>query len=187
MKTMGEYKQETLPTRRQAIFGLGLTCSGLALGTRIAFAADDLGISHDCAAIHQEVIFKASATRLYDALTDAKQFSKVIQQSAAAKSGASLGDRPAEISQEAGGPVTLFGGYVTGCQIELVPNHRIVQAWRAGSWNPGTYSIARFELTEQGPQTKLVFDHTGFPPDQAQHLAIGWKINYWEPLAKYLA
>jgi hypothetical protein len=62
-----------------------------------------------------------------------------------------------------------------------------VQAWRVVDWNPGVYSIAKFELTEQGPGTRIVFDHTGFPEGLAQHLASGWTSNYWEPLAKYLS
>ena len=94
--------------------------------------------------------------------------------------------KPAQISAEAGGAFSLFGGYVSGRQVELLANERIVQAWRAGSWGPGIFSIARFGLTERGGGTKLVFDHTGFPEGQAQHLAEGWKVNYWEPLEKYL-
>ncbi len=102
------------------------------------------------------------------------------------KSGMAPGAKPTEISQEAGGAVTLFGGYITGRQIELVPNERIVQAWRAASWDPGVYSIAKFELTEQGTGTKILFDHVGFPVGRAQHLASGWQSNYWEPLEKFL-
>ena len=86
-----------------------------------------------------------------------------------------------------GGAFSLFGGYVTGRQLELMPDERIVQAWRAGSWGPGLYSIARFELKEEGSGTKIIFDHRGFPDGTAQHLAEGWHGNYWEPLAKYLA
>jgi activator of HSP90 ATPase len=71
--------------------------------------------------------------------------------------------------------------------VELVPNERLVQAWRVANWNPGVYSIAKFALAEQGTATKLIFDHTGFPDGQGQHLAEGWKTNYWEPLTKYLA
>lgn len=182
---MSEDKRDSSPTRRQMIVGAVVGCSALAVGSRLAFADED-GISHNCAAIHQEVVFKASPKRVYEALMDAKQFSKVIELSAAAKSGA-LGDKPVEMGGEAGGAITLFGGYVTGRQIELVPDQRIVQVWRAGSWDPGMYSIARFEFSPQAAGTKLMFDHTGFPIDQAQHLAIGWRINYWEPLAKYLA
>jgi activator of HSP90 ATPase len=187
---MGEINYRALldvaPTRRQLIVGAAVVCGAIAVGQVPAWASDDLGISHTCAAIHQEVVFKANAKRVYDALIDAKQFDKVIQLSAAVKSGAKLGDKPTEISRDAGGAFTLYGGYITGRQIELAPNQRIVQAWRTGGWDPGVYSIARFELTGQGSDTKLVFDHTGFPESLAEHLATGWKINYWEPLAKYL-
>ena len=133
-----------------------------------------------------EVIFNASPSKVYDALTDAKQFNKVVQLSAAMKT-MGLSAKPAEVSREAGGAFAAFGGYVTGRQIELVPGLRIVQAWRAGSWAPGAYSIARFELSAQGSGTKLVFDHTGFPQGAADHLLEGWKDNYWEPLGKFLA
>jgi activator of HSP90 ATPase len=67
-----------------------------------------------------------------------------------------------------------------------VPNQRIVQAWRVNNWPAGLYSIARFELIEQGSGAKIVFDHTGFPKGDADHLAEGWKGNYWEPLKKFL-
>jgi uncharacterized protein YndB with AHSA1/START domain len=133
-----------------------------------------------------EPFFKASRKRVFQALTDAKQFDKVIQLGAAIKT-MSLGNKPTEISRDAGGTFTLFGGYVTGRHIELLPDERIVQAWRAGSWDPGVYSIAHFELTEQDSGTKLVFNHTGFPKGRGEHLATGWKINYWEPLEKFLA
>jgi activator of HSP90 ATPase len=124
--------------------------------------------------------------RVFQALTDAKQFDKVIQLGATIKT-MSLGNKPTEISRDAGGTFTLFGGYVTGRHIELLPDERIVQAWHAGSWEPGVYSIAQFELTEQGSGTKLVFNHRGFPKGLGEHLATGWKINYWEPLEKFLA
>jgi uncharacterized protein YndB with AHSA1/START domain len=146
---------------------------------------DDGGISHSADAIHQEVAFAASPQRVYDALTDALQFSKVVQLSAAAQTN-SIPNKPAEISREPGGAFSAFGGYISGRQIELVPGRRVVQAWRTAAWEPGAYSIARFELSAQGSGTKLVFDHTGFPRGQADHLAAGWKGNYWEPLTKFL-
>jgi uncharacterized protein YndB with AHSA1/START domain len=73
--------------------------------------------------------------------------------------------------------------------VELVPNERIVQAWRVSDWNPGVYSIAKFELKEEVAGTRIVFDHTGFPngaAGAAETLASGWKEHYWEPLEKYL-
>src|SRR5215467_13376635 len=174
-------------TRRQVLIG-GVGVFGcLAFGSAeaIAGAVDD--ISSTCEVIHQEVVFKAPRKRVYEALTDAKQFNKVVLLSTAVQSGMVPRDKPAEVSPEAGGAFSAFGGHIAGRHVELVPSERIVQAWRAASWGPGQYSIARFELVEQGSGTKLVFDHTGFPQGQGAHLAEGWRINYWEPLEKYFA
>ena len=164
---------------------MGMAIGGVALGSRRSWAAEE-EVSHTAEAIHQEPVFKASRKRVYEALTDAKQFEKVVQLSAAMKSGMPPGVKPAEISREAGGAFALFGAYIFGRQLELVPNERIVEAWRVGSWDAGIYSIARFELVEQGAGTKIVFDHTGFPKGDGEHLAEGWKINYWEPMQKFL-
>ena len=194
-RTMGEKmtrdrtNQEALadePTRRQAIIRVAMAFGGLAIGSTKAEAGTEDEVSHTAESIHQEPFFKATRKRVYEALTDAKQFDKVIQLSAAMKT-MSLGNKPTEISREAGGAFALFGGYVTGRHIELLPDERIVQAWRAGSWEPGIYSIAAFGLTEQGSGTRIIFDHKGFPKGLGEHLAEGWRINYWEPLEKFLA
>jgi activator of HSP90 ATPase len=173
------------PTRRQVIVGGAIAFAGLALGSTEAWAGAE-EISRTAEAIHQEAMFKASRKRVYEALTDAKQFDKVIQLSGVLQA-MHLPDKPAEISGEVGGAFTLFGGYITGRHVELVANERIVQAWRTGGWPPGVYSIAKFELVEQGSGTKIVFDHTGFPKGEAEVLASGWKAHYWEPIEKLLA
>jgi activator of HSP90 ATPase len=174
------------PTRRQAIVGVAMAFGGLALTSTKAWAGAKEEISRTAESIHQETNFKASRKRVYEALTDAKQFDKIIQLSGVMQS-MRLGDKPAEISREVGGAFTLFGGYITGRHVELVPDHRIVQAWRTGGWAPGVYSIAKFDLVEQGSGTKIVFDHTGFPKGEAEVLASGWKAHYWGPLDKLLA
>ena len=184
-KQEGESPAITTQTasRRQMLAGAAGLFGCVTLGFAEAWAsADDA-----CEVIHQEVMFKASRKRVYEALTDAKQFNKVVMLSEAMQSGMAPAGKPAEVSPAAGGAFSAFGGYITGRQVELVPNERVVQAWRAASWGPGQYSIARFELVEQGSGTKLVFDHAGFPPDQKAHLAGGWKANYWEPMEKYFA
>lgn len=174
-------------SRRQLLIGATVAFSGLTVFPIRALARAEEGISHTAESIHQEPIFKANPRRVYAALTDAKQFDRVTQLGAAMQSGMALGSKPTQISREAGGPFTLFGGHIVGRHIELVPSERIVQAWRVADWHPGVYSIVKFELTEQGSGTKLVFDHTGFPEGKGEHLAEGWKANYWEPLGKYLS
>jgi activator of HSP90 ATPase len=178
----------SVPTtgRRQWILGGAVAAGGLVTGSARARAVVDDDVSHTAEAIHQEVVFKASAKRIYDALTDAQQFQKVELLSGA-MSGPDLAAKPAKISTEPGGSFSLFADYITGRQIELLPDQRIVQAWRVGSWKPGIYSLAHFELTGEGATTKLFFDHTGFPAGTGEHLASGWKEHYWEPLQKFLS
>ena len=173
------------PTRRQMLVG-ATALTGLSIGSLSALARTEEGVSRAAESIHQEPIFRASPKRVYEALTDEKRFEKVTQLSAAMQSGMALGNKPTQIGREAGGPFTLFGGHIVGRHIELVPNERIVQAWRVVDWDPGIYSIVKFQLAEQGSGTKVIFDHAGFPQGKGQHLADGWKANYWEPLEKYL-
>jgi activator of HSP90 ATPase len=121
--------------------------------------------------IHEELEFPVAQHRVYEALLDSKQFS-------------AFSGLPAEINRAAGGAFSLFDGQITGRNVELLPDRRIVQAWRAASWPEGIYSIARFELQAQGAGTRMVFDHTGFPPRLRDHLASGWQEHYFGPLKK---
>ena len=166
-------------TRRE--FSLGLASFlpvAAACGSALAAAREE--ITRTSESIHQEVAFpKGSQKRIYQVLTDAREFAKVTQFSAF--------PGPAEISPEVGGAFSLFGGHITGRHLELLPNERIVQAWRATSWPQGAFSIARFDLKEQGTGTQLVFDHLGFPQGLGEHLLEGWNSNYWQPLHKYLS
>jgi activator of HSP90 ATPase len=109
---------------------------------------------------------------VYQALLDAKQFS--------AFSGSA-----ADIDGKVGGAFSVFAGHIIGRNVELIPNQRIVQAWRVVTWPEGVYSIARFDLKSQGSGTHVVFDHTGFPEGLHDHLAEGWQSHYWTLLQKY--
>lgn len=173
-------------SRRQWLSQSAFGAAALALASPYAFADSADSISRTAEVIHQEVAFNAPVARVYNALTDASQFQKVELLSAAA-SAMDVKTHPAVIHREPGGEFSLFGGYIFGRQLELVPNQRIVQAWRVGSWAPGIFSIARFEFTAQGAATKLIFSHASFPAGDAEHLAEGWHENYWEPLQKFLA
>jgi activator of HSP90 ATPase len=122
--------------------------------------------------IHQEIDLNASPQKVYEALLDSKQF-------------AEFSGRPAEISRDVGGAFSLFKGHIIGRNLELVPNQRIVQAWRVVTWPESAWSIARFDLKPNGTGTHVVFDHIGFPEGLRDHLAQGWDENYWSLLKKY--
>ncbi|HET9388509.1 MAG TPA: SRPBCC domain-containing protein [Steroidobacteraceae bacterium] len=177
-------RERSLLTRRQLV-QLGTFACGTAMAARALALESTDRISHSAESIHQEPVFAAKRPRLYRALTDAAQFDQVVALSAAGHS-MTTGGQPAQISARAGGAFSLFGGYISGRFIELIPDALIVQAWRAGSWDRGIYSVARFEFQDKGGGSRVVFDHAGFPVGQADHLAQGWYANYWDPLHKLL-
>jgi activator of HSP90 ATPase len=174
-------------TRRRLFFGALLGAGGLAAAPVHTWANVANEVSHTSEAIHQEVTFKAPRKRVYTALMDPAQFDKVTHLGVAMQGNSSLGNQPTQISPELGGTFTLFGGHIIGRHLELVPGTRIVQAWRVADWDPGIFSVVKFQLADQASESKLIFDHVGFPQGLGQHLAEGWTGNYWQPLAKFLA
>lgn len=124
-------------------------------------------------AIHQEVTFKARPEKVYAALTSGKEFAK-------------LTGAPADIAAVEGGAFSLFGGMITGRNVELSDNEALVQAWRAGPWPKGVYSIVRITLEGSGEETRMTLDQSGFPDGTAEHLEGGWHKMYWQPLRAYL-
>ncbi len=123
--------------------------------------------------IKQSATFKAGAHDVYEALMDAK------------KHAAFTGGR-AVISREAGGRFSTFDGYAEGKNVELVPDKKIVQTWRASDWPEGIYSEVTFELQETNGKTRLVFTQTGVPDESAGAIAQGWREFYWKPLKEML-
>lgn len=158
----------TAPTRRRLLSRVAIAFGGLTMGSPKIWAQAAEEISHGAESIHQESVINAIRKRVYEALTDARQFNEVTKIAAARDPAISLEKAPTVISPDVGGAFSLFGGIILGRQIELVPNTRIVQAWRVRYWDPGAYSIAKFELIEQGGGTKIIFDHTGFPKGDAE-------------------
>ena len=186
--------QSTQISRRSLALSLAALPVGLVIAAekppappkhKSAAAAD--GLSHTSEAIRQEVMLEASPQRVYQALTTTEDFDKITRLSDGAALLDAAGAKPTAISGEVGGSFTLFGGYITGRHLEMLPNERLVQAWRAGSWRAGGFSIAAFYLTAEGGKTKLIFEQRGFPNGNGVSLAQGWHSHYWEPLAKYLA
>ncbi len=131
--------------------------------------------------IHQETTFKASPEQLYQILLSSKQFSDCTR-----KSFPSFSATSATIDPVVGGTFSIFDGHIIGRILELVPNQRIVEAWRVVDWPAGDYSIAKFEFRSNGSGTTIVFDHIGFPEGLKDHLSSGWQEHYWDALANYL-
>jgi uncharacterized protein YndB with AHSA1/START domain len=85
---------------------------------------------------------QTSPQRIYEILLDSKQF-------------AAFTGMLANIDPAAGGAFSMFGRVIMGRNIELIPNQRIVQAWRPTRWDPGVYSIVKFELKTAGKRNDV--------------------------------
>jgi len=168
-----------IPSRRHALTAIAGTLAATVV-TRAQSQEPSMAQKPATAAnaartsIHYDIDFKPSPQRLYEAILDQKQF-------------VAFTGMPATIDATPGGAFSQFGGMIVGRNIELVHNQRIVQAWRPTHWDPGIYSIAHFEFNARGSETTLVFDHTGFPAGEYDHLDFGWHSHYWDPLKKFLA
>jgi activator of HSP90 ATPase len=167
-------------TRRQMIVRAAIALGALA-STSKAHAqqpamqeAPGTAANRTRTTLHYQSDLKANPQRVYEVLLDSKLF--------AACTGA-----PAEIDRKAGGAFRLFSNQIEGRNVELIPNQRLVQAWRPASWEPGVYSIVKFELKASATGSTLVLDHTGFPEGLADHLDTGWHMHYLETLQKYFA
>jgi activator of HSP90 ATPase len=162
--------------RRQMLIGGAATLAGLVLGVSDALSAvEETAVTEGDprTSLHQEVLFTSPPARIYEIFLSSKEF-------------AAMTKLPADISPDAGGAFSMFGGVIVGRNIELVPAQRIVQAWRPKYWDPGVYSVVKFELAGIGAGTKIVLDHTGFPIGTYKGLNSGWPERYWDPLTKYL-
>jgi activator of HSP90 ATPase len=126
-------------------------------------------------ALRQVVSFEARPAEVYAALMTSQAF-------------ATFTGMAATIDPAVGGAFSIFGGLIVGRNIELAPDARIVQVWRAVEDFPsGIYSLVKMDLTPTMAGTQLVLDHTGFPEGHYDHLYEGWPPRYWLPLKRYLA
>lgn len=123
--------------------------------------------------ISQKAIFSTNVLRLFETLTNSDTFAKAT-------------NAPAFIDPHEGGAISCFNNQITGRFLDIVPNERIVQAWRVSAWQPGTFSIVKFSFMQKDDQTELILEQTGFPEEFKTHLEAGWSKMYWEPLNAFL-
>ncbi|MGC1375100.1 MAG: SRPBCC family protein [Anaerolineales bacterium] len=123
--------------------------------------------------IQQTVTFQVSPHEVYEALMDSAKH--------AAFSGSA-----AEISREVGGAYSAYGGYITGKNLELTPDQKIVQSWRAVDWPEGKFSTVTFVLLPIPGGTRLDFTHVDVPDGTEAEFTQGWIDNYWNPMKAML-
>jgi len=119
--------------------------------------------------IRQTVSFHASAHDVYEMLMDEKNHALFTGGSA-------------RISRDVGGMFVTNDGYSDGKNVELVPDAKIVQTWRASNWPEGYYSTLTITFSQVSSTTKLSFVQAGVPDDQYEEISQGWHDYYWNPM-----
>ncbi|MFC1941838.1 SRPBCC domain-containing protein [Chloroflexota bacterium] len=123
--------------------------------------------------IRQSVTFKASQHEVYEALMDSKKHAEFT--------GAMV-----KMSRKVGSKFSIYDGDIQGVNLELVPDHRIVQSWRYSDWPEGHYSRATFSLKEVPGGSRLAFTQTGVPEEFYDDINQGWRDYYWGPMKEML-
>jgi uncharacterized protein YndB with AHSA1/START domain len=119
--------------------------------------------------IRQSATFHATPHAVYEALMDSRQHARFT-------------GSPARMSRKVGGEFSAFGDYISGTNLELVPDRKIVQAWHASEWPEGHVSRVSYRLTPVKGGTRLAFTHSGVPEPFFDDIKQGWIDNYWQPL-----
>lgn len=125
--------------------------------------------------IEQTVTFEASPHDVYEALMDSDKHSQFT-------------GAMASISREVGGSFTAYDGALSGTNLELVPDVKIVQSWRGSDdgWPADHYSTATFSLEAIDGGTRLTFVQTGVPEQSFEGISQGWQTYYWPKMKQML-
>lgn len=83
---------------------------------------------------------------------------------------------PADMKPEAGYVFSLWEGDITGVNLEVVPNKRLVQEWFFGEQDE--QSIVRITLKKAGGRTLVDLNHTHIPEDVFEEITEGWRDYY---------
>ena len=126
--------------------------------------------------IVQELVFKNTTPEaLYNLYMNAEQH-------------AMIAGAPAAISEKAGSKYSVHGGYITGKNLQLVKDKRIVQTWRGADWDKKEVdSIFIIDLEQKGKNVILHAVHANVPDKHAASIEKGWHDHYWKPWKQYIA
>ncbi len=123
----------------------------------------------------QTVEFDASPEVLYDIYMDSDKHSAAV-------------NAPAVISREVGGRFSIFGGGLTGTNLQLVPGKMTVQAWRGGPWQESDLdSVLILQFSGTACKGRIHLVHANVPDKAYEEVnERAWDDHYWKPWKAYL-
>lgn len=120
-------------------------------------------------------LIPASAQEIYEAWLDSVAHSEMT-------------GGEARMSDEIGGEVSAWDGYISGRNLELVPHERIVQSWRTTEFTDDHGdSVITVTLEDDDEGTLLTLVHSNVPDGQTSYELRGWQEHYFEPMAEFFS
>ncbi|MHA2289556.1 MAG: SRPBCC family protein [Promethearchaeota archaeon] len=121
--------------------------------------------------IEQEIIISSTPHEIYEVFMDSKKHSKLTESKSI-------------VSREVGGSFSIYEGALSGKNVELIQDRKIVQTWRGNgeNWSKGYYSTITLVLEPVDQGTLIKFTHTEIPEGAYESVKEGWTTYYWDPL-----
>lgn len=87
-----------------------------------------------------------------------------------------------------GGKFTAWDGYISGTNIELDKDSRIVQEWQTTEWPEGAPpSQLEWDFKAKDGGTEVTMIHSKVPAEQTDSYKQGWDDYYFKPMKEYFA
>ncbi len=91
----------------------------------------------------------------------------------------------AKCSQKINQPFEAWDGYISGKNLEIISNQKIVQSWRTTEFTEEEEdSILELNFEEIDGKTIINMKHSKLPAHGEQYVN-GWKEHYFEPMKAY--
>lgn len=88
-------------------------------------------------------------------------------------------------SDKIGAAFSAWDGYISGKNISLVKNQKIVQSWRTTEFRDADEdSLLSIELIKIPEGTEIILTHTNIPKGQLQYKK-GWINHYFNPMKEF--
>jgi len=115
----------------------------------------------------------ASPKQIYDAWLSSKEHSKMTGSKATS-------------SAKLNGKFTAWDNYISGKNLELIPDKRILQSWRTTEFSKDdldSHLLIKIEEVKDGSKVTLV--HSEIPAGQSAAYKKGWSDFYFKPMKTY--
>lgn len=89
-------------------------------------------------------------------------------------------DETAEMEPIPGFEFSLWGGSITGVNVEIEENKKIVQQWYFGEDQEESIVTLKMHPHKKGTSVELV--HTNIPDEAYENISDGWDNDYFEAL-----